>query len=310
MFEIEELIKSADKKNLKAMLRQAAIFANPASTQEMKDQARDNILAINRNEPTSPEKISNLESAMAAAKPDLSNKINENISESIKTRAAGDAKVKKETDEAGAEKRAKIRAHERLNGRGPWHSHKIDPNEWEKFHPDVKKFFTDKEDPEKKAKREEWNHDNQVLTGGEHTRKELKASAARAEGLEKPKEIKVRETTPAQKVTAAKNKVKSTIDSALGLVHDAHANGLHDVAANVLNAIPREHMPSNMKGYNPAYIHYDVTPNHWAALSPEHRETLQQTHMDVMNGKHDNNPDPSVQKIVSKVKPLPKPPSS
>ena len=64
MFEIEELIKSADKKNLKAMLRQAAIFANPASTQEMKDQARDNILAINRNEPTSPEKISNLESAM------------------------------------------------------------------------------------------------------------------------------------------------------------------------------------------------------------------------------------------------------
>jgi hypothetical protein len=45
-------------------------------------------------------------------------------------------------------------------------------------------------------------------------------------------------------------------------------------------------------------------------MAPEHRDQMHETHLDIMSGKHDNNPDPAVQKIIGKVKPLPKPPSS
>lgn len=311
-------MKSADRSAMKAMLRHAAIINDPASTEEMKDQARDNILAISGKKAapagsavkTSKEKLSDLESAMEGVKPDLTNKLNEKISNTIKGKAKEEAGIKKEMNEAASEKRAKIRAHERIHGRQPGHSHGIDPFEWENLHPNAKKFLTEKEHPEKKAKREEWNHDNQVLPESQYTRKELESQSDRAQGITKPKKVEPRERTAAEKVTSAQKKVKSTIDSALSLVHDAHANGLHDKAAEILHAIPREHMPSNMKGYNPAFIHYDVTPNHWAGLAPEHREHLQNIHMDIMNGKHDNNPDPGVQKIVNKVKPLPKPSSS
>jgi hypothetical protein len=319
MQEIEELIKSTSSAAAKkAILRHAAIIANPESSDELKAQARDNILAISGKKPpsgssmpTKAESLKNIESAVSAAKPDLANKMNEKISSDIRSGESKQADIKKQIIEAAAEKRAKIKAHEIINGRGPWHSHKIDPLEWEKFHPDVQKFLSDKETPEKKAEREEWNHENQVLPGSEHTRKELAAQVARTEGIEKPKGIKYKENiTPKQVAVAAQNKAKSTIDSALNMVNEAHANGLHDRAAQILNAIPQEHMPSNMKGYNPAYIHYDVTPNHWAAMAPEHRDQMHETHLDIMSGKHDNNPDPAVQKIIGKVKPLPKPPSS
>jgi hypothetical protein len=311
--EIEELIKSADSPAIKkAILRHAAIIADPESSDELKVQAKNNILAISgKSVPTKTESLKNLESVVNDAKPDLANKLNEKISGHIQSNEAKQTNIKKEINEAAAEKRAKIKAHERVNGRGPWHSHKIDPFEWEKFHPDVKKFLTDQETPEKKAEREEWNEDNQVLPGSEHTKKELAAQVARTEGLKKPKEIKYKENvTPKQMAAAAQNRDKSTTDSALNMVHEAHANGLHDRATQILNAIPKEHMPPNMKGYNPAYIHYDVTPNYWAAMAPEHRDQMHQTHLDMMSGAHDNNPDPAVQKILGKVKPLPKPPSS
>jgi len=46
MFEIEELIKSINRSGIKAVLRHAAIINDPASSEEMKAQALENVRAI------------------------------------------------------------------------------------------------------------------------------------------------------------------------------------------------------------------------------------------------------------------------
>ena len=66
LHEIEELIKNADRGAMKAMLRHAAIIADPASSQELKDQARDNILAISASKPK-PKKVKAIKPVVAAA---------------------------------------------------------------------------------------------------------------------------------------------------------------------------------------------------------------------------------------------------
>ena len=66
MHEIEELMKGADRGAMKAMLRHAAIISDPTSSQELKDQARDNILAISAQKPA-PKKVKVIKPVVAPA---------------------------------------------------------------------------------------------------------------------------------------------------------------------------------------------------------------------------------------------------
>jgi len=311
--EIEELFKSEDfmksKAAVQAALPHLKILNNPNSTPEQIKEALTNIKALDSKGklPESfqgkSEKLNSLESIVQGAQKDLHGKANEKLADASKKLDQHATKNQKEVKEFNTEERSKIRAHERLKGRGPWHSHGITPEQWEKFSPSVKQHLEDTEHPDKKAKREEWNSMNMVLPGSEHTKKELEIQARRAAGETKPKPVKERHLSPTQEVKAEKNKIKSTIDNALDVAHRAHTEGLHDVAMGIIHAIPKEHMPSNMKGYDPLYMHYGVAPAHFAQLKPEAKDQLAGHHMDVVNGKHNDNPDPGIQKVISHLKP-------
>ena len=314
--EIEELFKSKEFIKSKALVQSALphiqILNNPDATPEQKQEAIDNIRALDvkgkspqetKSIKGKSEQYKDLKSIVQGTKEDLHGLANEKLADATQVHDKRQVKVKKETDEAAAEERAKVRAHERIHGRTAGHSHDVHHDEWEKLNPAAKEYLESKEDPNKKAKREEWNKMNVVLPGSSHTRKELESQAARAVGATKPKPIKERYLSPAQQAKAGKNKDESDINDALDIVHRAHSAGLHDKAIEVMGAIPKEHLPSNMKGYNPLYMHYGVTPNNYAAHSPEEREHIHNFHNEVATGKHDNSPHPGIQKVVQHLKP-------
>jgi hypothetical protein len=316
----DELSKAGNRPNprlIEALLRNSKKIHDPKATEEEKRLAEANLKAIGETgkelklKPSS-EKNNKMLQAVGATKPLLTEKINQKINSNVNAIDDAAAKVKKEAVDANASKREKEKAYARINGRGSWHSLGIDPSVWDTFSKEIKDHFDKQEEinhPTKKQKREAWNLDNKVLDGSEHTRKELQIAAAKAAGETKPKEIKLKDQTSLQQAKVAGNKIKSDISGVLNHVNDLHENGLHDAAFNVINSIPKESLPQNMKGYSPAYIHYGVPPNHWASLPQDKRDELHGIHNDVMSGKHDNNP--KMQDIIGKVKPLPKlPPSS
>jgi hypothetical protein len=308
LHEIEELFKNEDFMKSKVKVRNAMqdirTLYDRKATPEQREKASLNLKLLGNKESKGKSGVfDELKSVLQNAKGELQGVANEKLADAAKKLDQRTAVNQKEVKEFNAEERSKIRAHERLNGRGAWHSHNLTPEQWEKFSPSVKQHLEDIEHPDKKAKREEWNKMNTVLPGSDHTRKELESQAARAAGETKPKPIKERHLSPTQEVKAEKNKIKSTIDNALDVAHRAHSEGLHDTAIAIVNAIPKEHMPSNMKGYNSLYMHYGVTPNHFSKFSPEVKDQLAGHHMDVVNGKHNNNQDPGIQKVVQHLKP-------
>jgi hypothetical protein len=310
--EIEELFKSEEFMKSKALVRGALphikVLNDPKSTPEQKQDAITKLKALDSKGrlPESlqgkSEKFTKLQQLTQDAQKDLHGVANEKLADASKKLDSRVAVNEKEVKEANVEDRAKIKAHERLNGRGAWHTHKVTPEQWEKFSPSVKQHLEETEHPDKKAKREEWNQMNMVLPGSDYTKKELEIQASRAAGETKPKPIKERYQSPTQEVKAAKNKDKSDISGALDVAHKAHAAGLHDKAIAIVDAIPKEHIPSNMKGYNPLYMHYGVTPNHYAA-TPDGHDDLHNFHNDVVNGKHNDNPHLGIQKVIQHLKP-------
>lgn len=102
------------------------------------------------------------------------------------------------------------------------------------------------------------------------------------------------------------NKINPTVEKALNSANILHQNGDVDGAHTILSAIPKEHLPDHLKNYDPVYMHYNVTPSTWKALSPEHQGHVTAFHNEVMSGHHDSNPDlkPTADKVKSLIKPI------
>lgn len=99
----------------------------------------------------------------------------------------------------------------------------------------------------------------------------------------------------------------AAIKGALDLAHGLHKEGNIDDAHSILRAIPTEHLPQELKSYDPTYIHYNVTPSTWSKFSPEHQEHVKNFHNEIMSGVHDTSSDPNTKALAFKVKNLNKP---
>lgn len=108
-------------------------------------------------------------------------------------------------------------------------------------------------------------------------------------------------------LSSDKVKGSNTVKGAIDLVHQLHSDGDTDSAHKLLSAIPKEHLPAGLKDYNPAYIHYNVSPAAWQALPPEHQEHVHGFHNEVMTGVHNDSPHPEQKAMALKVQNLSKP---
>ena len=266
LHEIEELIKNAERSAMKAMLRHATIISNPASSQEEKDQARDNILAIAAEKPvpkklkTTKESKTELDSAIGDAKQKKSANTNSKIQANIAS--ANNKQINNKADVAA--ERASQKAAERKK---------------------------------------------QLLPGSEHTLQELESHVKRTTKDPNeftPKEVDQTPPTPEHAAKILQNKRASTVQGAIDLAHDLHSDGDVDSAHKLLSAVPKEYMPPELKNYNPAYIHYGITPDRWKN-NPEHHEAAHEFHNQIMTGVHDNSEDVPTRAMAAKVKNLAKP---
>lgn len=275
LYYVEELLKSEDlakavnRALINALLHNAAIARHPNSSPEDKALAEANIqqIAAGVIPKTSPAKVNqpNL-SNLDVALNDVKGKISEINNNKIKQNLQNAQRVKQDVKREVADARAKKRAADR---------------------------------------------EKELLPGSEHTLKELQSHINRVSPAsdhrpqaEIDRENARRNTTLAQKAVTKQKKIKSVIDNALDVAHQLHAAGEADHAHKVLSSIPQEHLPKELKHYNPTYVHYNVTPNVWQKLSPEHQEHIKNFHNEVMTGVHDNSPYPNAKAMALKVRQL------
>jgi hypothetical protein len=308
LYKHEDFMKAIGGKTAKDMLAHSNVLNNPNATQAEKLEAMANIRSILRaNHPNLPmpvsdtdrqrtrDQVAKLSEAGKVAKQKMDEINRGKQQKNISTVDKQTSKLKEQVAEERAENKKRKDA----------------------LLPDQVKVLKDHantvKDPEQRAKLEAIisQHEEKIkgstkVPGSDMTYRELEAHAKRQDkdpNAWTPKEVKSNKgASPALRNKIVGNKAASTVKEHLDLANELHNNGATDDAHALLSQIPKEHYPTDMKDYNPAYIHYGLSPNAWSSMPHGDRQGTHEYHNEVMTGQHDGNPDPQHQAMISKVK--------